>query len=151
MQQFQVALTYTAPQAQGLGQRGDTYLGGIGIRRLDNQLQLGERAEAFDLVERDFHPAALPIDVGLATRLPHLAGGRKPQGAEQAGPRLDRCFAGRQRQVDLVAGFRGRIDLRALVGEEVRLAFAANAQGLVGVGEIAGRMGEVNVKLRLGL
>ncbi len=78
------------------------------------------------------------------------ATGRKPTASNSAVQEANDSGPEAERQFDLPAGLGRGVDLGTFVGDVVRIALAAQPQGLVRLGEIPRRMGEVKIDLLLG-
>jgi len=118
------------------------------------QLHFDERAQAIDGVDRHVHLASLPCarPASPLRHFEHAAKCRGPREARSTRPPSPPAAQPRRTahgQLDLATGLRGRVDPWAFPRDsEGVLSHAPQPQGFVGIGEIAGRMGEVRSDLR---
>jgi len=77
----------------------------------------------------------------------HCGDGGKAEEREEFSKLLKGRFATGEKDVKFASRFGVWIDFGAFVGDEVLLADLAEAEGLVGLGEIAGRVAEIEVEL----
>lgn len=114
---------------------------------ISGDFELEIAAGAFDVVESALDGEALPVDFGQGPSLFHGGDGSEAEGGEEFGKLLKSLVAAFERKLEFAARFGVGVDFGAFVGDEVLLADLAEAEGFVGLGEIAGGVAEVEVNL----
>lgn len=143
---MEVAAAFGVLEAERVGKSQEGVAGEGEVVVLGEGFEFDEQAEVDDVVDGDEDGPAFDVQRELTTAFfdgsnffEAEAGENLPGGGEAG-------FAG-EVELDFFAAFGDLVEQRAFVGEDGGMAIPTEAEGFIGFGEVAGRVGEVDVVL----